>query len=408
MVPHITCGPCSRWRSVAVAIVAFLLLLVPDVASAASPTWLDPQAGWHGRAIERPLAPVAQNRPASTSLTTALSAGAGFGTASGSGAVRRVQRALRELGYGVGAVDGRFGPRTRSAVGWFQRKHGLTIDGVVGPRTLERLRARTRVDSTTTTTDSEVAPQAPAPPAADDGDAQAASPAQPQPAQTVDEADPADRWLAAALAVVVILVATLLGLLVRRRRRRPAEGTVVSLAQPLWVAGVSTDPAIGPFAGTAAALHVSPPPSGSDAAPVIRYCVLDDERGTPVWVSPQDVRESRGLDARQRRRFADGLADHPAPAPGGRFARPGTRPRRGGALPRRGRPAAESRLERRVTWFRSLGMPPQAIADLLADEEIPPPHGHHEWTPEAVAQIAGGGDERRAPQPATQTTRGDD
>ena len=402
MVPHITCGSCSRWRPVAVAIVAFLLLLVPNAASAATPTWLDPQAGWHGRAIERPLAPAAQSSPASTSPMRSLSAGAGLGSANGSGAVRRVQRALRELGYGVGRVDGRFGPRTRSAVGWFQRKHGLAIDGIVGPRTLERLQARTRADSTTpATTEPEVAPQASAPPAVDDGDAQAASPAAPQTTRT---ADPADRWLVAALAVAVILAGALLALLVRRRRR-PDEGTVVSLAQPLWVAGVSSDPAVGHFAGTAAALHVSPPPSGSADAPGIRYCVLDDERGTPVWVSPQDIQESRRLDERQHRRATAALAGRPAPVPKGRFARPGARPRRGGAVSRPGR-AGASHLERRVTWFRSLGMPPEAIADLLADEQIPPPPGHGEWTPDAVAQIVDG-DEQRAPEPATKPVRGD-
>jgi hypothetical protein len=83
--------------------------------------------------------------------------------------------------------------------------------------------------------------------------------------------------------------------------------------------------------------------------------------------------------------------------------------RGGGALPRR-RPAGASHLERRVTWFRSLGMPPQAIADLLADEQIPPPAGHDAWTPTAVAQIAGD-DEHQAPAatgPPPQTTTSND
>ena len=134
------------------AIAAFLLVLLsPNAASAATPSWLDRQAGWHGRAIERPLAPTARCRQRLHVDPATVSVGSGLAGANGSPAVRRVQRALRELGYGVGRVDGRFGARTRSAVGWFQHKHGLSVDGIAGPRTLERLRERQRVDSTTDT-----------------------------------------------------------------------------------------------------------------------------------------------------------------------------------------------------------------------------------------------------------------
>jgi Putative peptidoglycan binding domain len=391
MVPHIR-GQCSGRRPVAVAIAAFLLVVLsPTAASAATPAWLDPQAGWHGRAIERPLVPGSATRAVSASGLTSptVSVGAGLGTVNGSVAVRRVQRALRELGYGVGPVDGRFGLRTRSAVGWFQRKHGLTVDGIAGPQTLERLRARQRVDSTTDAetqaqAESGADPQASTAPAPDD--AQAARPGAPVTPETAQAADPDDRWLVAAIAVAAILIAILLALLVRRNRR-PTEGTVVSLARLLWVAGVSPDPTVGPFAGSAAALHVSPP-SGPDGEPAIRYCVIDEQRGTPVWVSPQDIRESRDLDERQRRQAASALAGHPAAARGGRFARPGTRSRRAGGLARR-KPAPASHLQRRVTWFRSLGMPPEAIADLLADEQIPPPPGHDTWTAAAVSHVDG-------------------
>jgi hypothetical protein len=388
MVLH-TRGPSSSRRPIALAIAVFLVLLAPSAAAAATPAWLDPQAGWHGRAIERPLAPARSTRPVTDSTVLTVSTGAGFGSANGSATVRRVQRTLRELGYGVGPVDGRFGSRTRSAVGWFQRKHGLSIDGIAGPRTLQRLRERASIDSTRPGTDVEAPPSQPVEPPAVDEDRQATAPATP----TAQAADSDDRWLAAALAVAAVLVATLIGLLVYRRRR-PPEGTVVSLAQPLWVTGVSADPAVGHFAGTAAALHVSPPPTGSQDAPLIRYCVLDDEDGTPAWVSPQDIQESRSLDEHQRRRAADALIDHPAAPASRRFARPGTRSRRGSA--RRRPVAGASHLERRVTWFRSLGMPPEAIADLLADEEIPPPAGHDAWTPQAVADVGEGGADDKA------------
>ena len=70
--------------------------------------------------------------------STVLYPGAGY-PGSGSGAVRRLQRRLRSEGYTPGPVDGRYGPRTESAVRRFQAAHGLTVDGVVGPRTAGEL-----------------------------------------------------------------------------------------------------------------------------------------------------------------------------------------------------------------------------------------------------------------------------
>jgi hypothetical protein len=54
---------------------------------------------------------------------------------SSSPAVEALQRALAQLGYSPGAVDGRFGPATDQAVRAFQSKSGLVADGVVGART---------------------------------------------------------------------------------------------------------------------------------------------------------------------------------------------------------------------------------------------------------------------------------
>jgi peptidoglycan hydrolase-like protein with peptidoglycan-binding domain len=66
--------------------------------------------------------------------------GTGYRHAGGSRRVRTIQRSLDELGYATGPVDGRFGPLTERAVVRFQGDHGLLTDGVVGPRTLARLR----------------------------------------------------------------------------------------------------------------------------------------------------------------------------------------------------------------------------------------------------------------------------
>ena len=49
--------------------------------------------------------------------------------------VSQVQRKLKQWGYYSGAVDGVFGQATYDAVVRFQRKNGLTADGVVGTQT---------------------------------------------------------------------------------------------------------------------------------------------------------------------------------------------------------------------------------------------------------------------------------
>lgn len=52
--------------------------------------------------------------------------------------VETLQRLLKDAGYDV-EVDGDFGRGTRSAVRDFQSKEGLTVDGVVGRQTWDRL-----------------------------------------------------------------------------------------------------------------------------------------------------------------------------------------------------------------------------------------------------------------------------
>ena len=54
-------------------------------------------------------------------------------------AVVALQRKLRQWGYYNGPVDGIFGSQTEAAVRYFQRKNGLSADGIVGPRTAAAL-----------------------------------------------------------------------------------------------------------------------------------------------------------------------------------------------------------------------------------------------------------------------------
>lgn len=53
--------------------------------------------------------------------------------------VKQIQTKLKRWGYYDGSVDGIFGTQTKNAVMYFQRKNGLSADGVVGPQTLKAL-----------------------------------------------------------------------------------------------------------------------------------------------------------------------------------------------------------------------------------------------------------------------------
>ncbi|MDD3109246.1 MAG: peptidoglycan-binding protein, partial [Eubacteriales bacterium] len=53
--------------------------------------------------------------------------------------VRVLQVRLKELGYLAGNVDGIFGQQTRRAVERFQSYNGLTVDGIAGAKTLNKL-----------------------------------------------------------------------------------------------------------------------------------------------------------------------------------------------------------------------------------------------------------------------------
>ena len=57
---------------------------------------------------------------------------------------REVQTVLKKWGYYNGSVDGINGPKTKEAVKRFQRKYGLTADGIVGPLTASKMGLRVK------------------------------------------------------------------------------------------------------------------------------------------------------------------------------------------------------------------------------------------------------------------------
>jgi peptidoglycan hydrolase-like protein with peptidoglycan-binding domain len=94
------------------------------------------------------LGPVTQTHPHVPNTTSLLEQGA-RGTA-----VRTLQTDLAKLGYGDGLghplkADGDFGIRTRHVVERFQHDHHLTVDGKVGPLTLQALHTALREQAPT-------------------------------------------------------------------------------------------------------------------------------------------------------------------------------------------------------------------------------------------------------------------
>ncbi len=53
--------------------------------------------------------------------------------------VTQIQTKLKRWGYYQGNVDGIYGSQTLAAVKYFQRKNGLSVDGIAGPATLKAM-----------------------------------------------------------------------------------------------------------------------------------------------------------------------------------------------------------------------------------------------------------------------------
>ena len=72
-------------------------------------------------------------------MTHAPALAASYSYGSTGSTVRTIQERLSDWGYYTGKVDGIFGKLTRNAVVSFQRRNGLTADGIAGPATLRAI-----------------------------------------------------------------------------------------------------------------------------------------------------------------------------------------------------------------------------------------------------------------------------
>lgn len=68
--------------------------------------------------------------------------------------VIQIQTKLKRWGYYNGSIDGVYGTQTLAAVKYFQRKNGLTQDGIAGPATLKAMGIYTSSNSGTTSANS--------------------------------------------------------------------------------------------------------------------------------------------------------------------------------------------------------------------------------------------------------------
>jgi len=55
---------------------------------------------------------------------------------------KSIQEALTILGANPGAIDGKLGPVTETAIKKFQKENGVAVDGIVGPITAGKLAAK--------------------------------------------------------------------------------------------------------------------------------------------------------------------------------------------------------------------------------------------------------------------------
>jgi peptidoglycan hydrolase-like protein with peptidoglycan-binding domain len=276
-------------------ILLWLVFGAGAAAAAEQPTLngreLSTAAGWHQRAVRRAVetsAPASQSRRAPAGWSAgAVRFGDGRALRDGSRRVKEVQRRLRVLGYHPGPVNGVYGERTRDAVGWFQYKHQLTLDGIVGLVTLRHIRAAQA--------DALARPDQPAQARPDTRDA--AAPVAPRRAADAPAPDTAATaasgfagiawWLWGLIAAGALALVALVAALLHRRRGRSVTDTAP--VYELWVHGTSPDPAVGTFRGVVKAVSVPDEPRPAGWVADSQYLIHDPDKAQPFWAPAAQI-----------------------------------------------------------------------------------------------------------------------
>jgi hypothetical protein len=244
---------------------------------------LSPAAGWHQRAVRRAIettAPASQSRRAPAGWSAGpVRFGDGRALRNGSRRVKEVQRRLRALGYHPGPVNGVFGKRTRDAVGWFQYKHQLALDGIAGPATLRHMRAAQA--------EALARPGQRAQRAGDVAPRRAAQAPAPEPAAATSGFAGLAWWLWGLIAAAAIALVALVAAVLHRRRDRSV--TDAAPVYELWVHGTSPDPAIGAFRGVVKAVSVPDEPRPAGWVADSQYLIEDPAKAQPFWAPAAQI-----------------------------------------------------------------------------------------------------------------------
>lgn len=110
-----------------------------DISKGVYPDFLPKSDSWSSSPISGDN-PANQKKPANSGGSTGKAGSvSGIGPQLSYGSrgddVKALQTALKNMGLYADSIDGKFGPNTRAAVMAFQRKKGISVDGIVGPNT---------------------------------------------------------------------------------------------------------------------------------------------------------------------------------------------------------------------------------------------------------------------------------